>query len=1109
MVSRTEYYSFRQIKNLFLESHPEKYLMLLAAGINGLHKKELKLLFSFLKKNKKYAFLLGKSKFGNLEHLSNFYTIIKNDINNDSIIYWSQLILEENSKRLVSYIATKKKYEDDFLIGNYNKCFTYLDEIERMFGFSWWLIETKIELINRSKGAVSKVSFVNSLLDTKVNDDSTLFFLILEKISRRGDEKTRLTSFKKQMNSLFSGQDIPDDIKQHINYMLFKKLPSGSDYSLLSDSIINVVDLFESFTYLATRVSNDNDPDLNQFHKSVRSIYKSVPSHVFLNLLLTIDPNLKLKNARKFSPSLAGTAFLKGDYESSKELSLINLKKYPSCFESIHILTCVHPSDKELIDAGIGVHTLVFEIITNITKYKTYKNGTDLIFSEIEKVVYNNYGLNITHIIESILNEVSNLCDTQITKINGRFFSTLKHDVFTIGMLDYVFCGTMELSEQNSKIKRLIHAKKHNDIVSIDHLTSELILENKSELNRIYIINERCKSLIDQDKYFECIQLSVDNLLLRRALLDILPVEKLISKRRWSFYSEFKDKIEIPIIISLYLRSNEDSLQTTNLGFAWNWFRKSKNVFDVSKLFLDDLKGIEKEKGIYFLSEVSTPQVLENHTEGLDSQEEVLIARADIIKKLIELDSSQAVTYEKERISLLKNISIQKGLNNLNQNKIYVDTNIIRNWATREVKLAYEQYQDSLTHPETTVQNTDTISFMLDNFLKELINPPEELILYSMISSEYLNNKQGGLNFFLSMRIRHGKFEGTLRKPLSDNHLLTTKNEQGEYLSNNYWNDKLTISESVKKLLDEKLKKLSVLFDEIIFSYLFGKLRCYSDEYPNGKIFTKPTLESRLHLKEHIINGMNFEEFLDLVIGLTKSDVERCLVGIHDSIHFDISKKILSELNQILEFSEKENLNELSDKVKSTLGQFENTCKVVTKWFHYDEIDIEKESLSINDCIEISQASIKETYSTISLEPRIIHSNDPNMKLSDLDSNYLNEALYIMFENIYKRSKLSKNIKVKIRISIDTLGRLKIVMINSISKSVYNDVNLLKVKTIKGMLDSGEYLVQANGEVNSGILKLRNLNPSKDNKCLRFRLCKSAFYIDFRLFLGSARRIGI
>jgi hypothetical protein len=139
------------------------------------------------------------------------------------------------------------------------------------------------------------------------------------------------------------------------------------------------------------------------------------------------------------------------------------------------------------------------------------------------------------------------------------------------------------------------------------------------------------------------------------------------------------------------------------------------------------------------------------------------------------------------------------------------------------------------------------------------------------------------------------------------------------------------------------------------------------------------------------------------------------------------------------------------------------------------------------------------------MDLRVIREIDCNIKLSDLDSNYLNEALYIMYENIYKRSNLKENIKVKVRISIDELGRLKLVMLNMISKGTCNNKNKRKVQKIRNILHSGDYLNHANNEGNSGILKLRNLNPTDDNACLRFALRKSAFFIDFRLHLNSTK----
>jgi hypothetical protein len=1110
VASKRESQRIIDIKKMFSERTPDDCIGLFASCLEILTTSELKFLHNFFIKNKKYLLFTGKKHLDNPGYLSRFILSCSDEFNYVNIIYWAQLIIENNNQILTNFIVQKKEYENCFLLADYSTCFTILRDIEHELGLSWWLIESKIELLSKAKGAKEKATYINELMSSVNNQrqkNASAFNFIIEKISKRNDDKTQLKSFNKQVENILNTTGLPSYVLDNIRFRLFKAPnPNSEPYNLI-DSCCNIVDLFETFNHHIIRNFKGVEFSEPQLDKSIKHIYKKLKYHIYANYLLSID-NLKQKKYYKnFTPSNASIAFLKGNLVGAKNYALNEIKNSPACPETLHILTSVG-GISDLDSSLLLKDSPILELLNNLSKARTFEDDSDSVVSELQRFICNNFSLNVSYFLESMLNESSNLCDTQITKINNRFITSYEQDIFTLPILESFNDFSTHDSLENSKIRSIIAAKSQRNPALIDELTLPLIQQsiNNNNHNSVFIINERCLCLLEQEKYFECIQLCVDSILLKKSLINILPINELIHKRRWKFFKGFKEYIETSIIIHLYLTLYEDSLQSTNLGFAWNWYRKSQGLLDIAELPTQKLTKIQKKKVICLLSDVTSPQVLEHHSDGLNTQEEVLTARADVIKKLIEIDPTKATIYEKERLSILKNISIQRGLDNLNQNKIYVDTNIIRSWAYRELQVPYEQYQETLQNPEIAISNNDSMSLLIQTLIKEIINPPEEQVLYSMLSSEYLNNKQGGLNFFLSMRIRHGKFEGTLRKPLSDNHLLTTKDEEGEYQSNDYWQESISLDDSINEELLSRLKKLSMTFDEIINTYLNSKLRCYSDKYPHGRFYTKLTMDFRENLKSKITNGMSFEEFLDSVIAMLKSDVELCLESIKSSIDFDISKVIQKQLNQILEFAENKNIPKIADKVKSTLGQFQNTCNTVKNWFNFDEIDIAKESLSIDDCFEISQASINDVYSSShSMDLRVIREIDCNIKLSDLDSNYLNEALYIMYENIYKRSNLKENIKVKVRISIDELGRLKLVMLNMISKGTCNNKNKRKVQKIRNILHSGDYLNHANNEGNSGILKLRNLNPTDDNACLRFALRKSAFFIDFRLHLNSTK----
>lgn len=1078
--------------------------------------KEIKKLYRHIRKNQNTEKLVSEKPIRTYRELAKiFYPGDKDEIekhlkNIDKRIIWAQQILESNAGKINFFINRKTNFEHDFLLANYENCNRILNEVESTLGLSWWLVESRILLISTSEGKKQKTDYINNLITSDNNDNNNhsekvLFNYILEQIADRTDEKTNLVNFQKQLEKILTESEIPSTFSEYLEYRVIST-PKNLSTMLLIDSQQNLVDTFETFLKLITSFIKNREINNNQLKKSITSINRVVTHHVLKNFLNFTNPKRASNWLEKYSPSQAGKLFMQGNIEDSIEICKKSLHKNPASFEIIQILSNSEVIKDDICKYHINENSPLINLLEKISNFKKFRGNAQTIYLSLMKKSKNWHVLNISNYIYSTINEKSNLCQSANFEVNIRSLYSETSDIFTSIVLDKNYIKYLNPSNFNKLVYSLKLAKDAELISEIDILTDKIVNNSTLEgsLNRVFSLNERCLHLISTHRYFESIKLCVENILDRRFLSTILPIDEIVKNRRWKFYNDFKSRIETSIILSLYLSTNDDSLQNSHLGFAWDWFRKSKQVIDISDIIDNATDEMEIDKIIYFLSEVSIPKVLENHSEALHTQEEVLNARVKIVRKLIDRDPNKAPSYEKELLSLLKNISIQKGLENINQNKIYVDTNVISSWAEKELFTVYEKYQEGLQNPETKIVSLKNNN--LYSVIQSLIAPPEEQILYDSLCHEYLNNKQGGLNFFLSMRIRHGKFEGTLRSPLSKNNLLTIKDDSGNYIKNNYWASRLELSIEQSKELDFLLESLSKCFDDIIQKYLHDYLRCYSKIHPKGKFYSYYKGPFDNELKNKIINGMTFDDFVSELYSYFKKDIQECLEGTKYSIEHEIFKPIQKCILSILNFSERNNIDTISEIIKVTQSQFKNTCSTVKSWFNYDEIDILKESLTIDDCIDVSLININSLYSNYSMVINKSRCNIGDTRLSDIDSKNFCEALYIIFENIYERSGLSKKIPVRIKVLYTDEGKLNVIVANSSSKKVYTSKNIQKISDIKRKIDSGAYLTQANSEGNSGILKLRALNPQQDKSCISFKLRQSLFYINYKLHLFNSRK---
>ncbi|ASG03214.1 hypothetical protein [Vibrio anguillarum] len=824
--------------------------------------------------------------------------------------------------------------------------------------------------------------------------------------------------------------------------------------------------------------------------KSIRSLCKKIECKTLKNCLSTVDSARKDKLKKHYSVSECGRLYLQGNFNQSCELAVNNILENPTDIESIQILSFF---DNYEINDKLN-KTVIGNIIKNLRKVRVFNDNTPEAYSKIRRFTWNNMDLPFSSQLNSIILNKSNLSTIEITSVNDYFLYSNSLDIFTAPLLR---CNYYHVEQLHPSIKNITEIIKLNRNKEYDEVVTKIksIINEDCEIvsiNKAFLLHSLCISLIQTNDIFSSIKEVVDSSIKNRFLLSILPIKELIKGKRWKDFKNYKDNIELSIILHFYLILHEDSLQKTNLGFAWDWYRKSLGLINVSDIQLNDSSTTEREKAIYYLSEISTPETMEGHTEGLDTPLQTLISRSQILAKLIELDKSRDKSYEKEQVSLLKAISIQKGLDKLNQNKLYIDENIIKSWAQRELESSYEKYQEILIHPELNIsENEASLSSDDEDKLISLIekmvniNKEEHVTLFNSIAKEYLMNKQGGLNLFLSMRIRHGKLESTLRKPLSDSNLITKMSDGNAYLDNSYWIKKLGLDSEDAELLNERFRRLSMLFDTRINTFKEHRIRCYSPTNIHGVFYVNPTIDDYDDLKRKIASGVNFGTFCDESIKLCRRSIEGNLPMTKLLIESEIINLIISEINALLEYSEYKSYKPLSESIKIARNKFKKTGDIVKEWFNFDDVDVDAKSLTVDDCIDVSLANITDVHSDFTLDfERKITTHLSSLKLSDIDSNNLNEVFYILLDNIYKRSGLKDKVKVRVRITKQDDEHLKISIVNKVNENMINSENKNKIKEIKNIISTGLYETKASDEGNSGLIKLKNMNHSDKNSIL-------------------------
>ena len=379
---------------------------------------------------------------------------------------------------------------------------------------------------------------------------------------------------------------------------------------------------------------------------------------------------------------------------------------------------------------------------------------------------------------------------------------------------------------------KLIDASKNDEALDIltsisrtDNYFLERILRRKI---RIYEQKEDCLAEV------ECVTNAIlrnNNLQKRIDLPEVLKhVNSHLSK-------DIKRNIHYVVFTYLCMPSDYNKQRIAYSNYMD--YNKYKSIYDI-------VSNEEKNAVlIEFLSKVCIQHILKRDiilNPGGNKADEL---RVEILKVLIDIDERNRKKYYAEIAAITKQKSIKDRIKQINQSRVFVDTDNIKKENESTLREDFNRYLAMKDLDEGLISydiyNEDYISD-----LKKIVDEINEKIktnaVYSQkmiilkgiittITEEFLFNEKYGLNTFLSSRIRHGYCKKQLTTVFQEYNLLSKKkkNNSEEYLINEYWDGILPEnakgSGEIKKYLSKFTLNIEKKVDDIKKNWLSIKYR--------------------------------------------------------------------------------------------------------------------------------------------------------------------------------------------------------------------------------------------------------------------------------------------
>ncbi len=122
------------------------------------------------------------------------------EISLEGELLWTSSILSLHTSRLNSFIPLRDAYCAAYEDADYDLADSTLDAIQQMFGFSIWLLEKRIQLLQVTKGLEAQKTFLEEILST---DGVNQFIAwVIYFLSVRAEENVSFSSFESELSEV-------------------------------------------------------------------------------------------------------------------------------------------------------------------------------------------------------------------------------------------------------------------------------------------------------------------------------------------------------------------------------------------------------------------------------------------------------------------------------------------------------------------------------------------------------------------------------------------------------------------------------------------------------------------------------------------------------------------------------------------------------------------------------------------------------------------------------------------------------------------------------------------------------------------------------------------
>ncbi|WP_076418241.1 hypothetical protein [Colwellia sp. UCD-KL20] len=1064
--------------------------------------KDFHLIIRKLLESDKYKKTVLNAPFPKLEQLSDDREQLS-FAKKEKIFIWTACVLSYFVKEISEFVKIKNEYENNYIFAKYDKAKNNLDEIEEKFNISMWLINSRIEFYQRTDSLQKQKDFLEQIVSIENIDPVVAFFANF--FSSRNEDNTTNDSYINDVENIINLNNIGSYANYHLLPFCISNIVDTSKV-LSYEEDNSVIDRYEALVSMLEVEASKADFKSAAFIKSVIRILSNIedPRLYKLEVIFGLSNELQGQNELTIYDH-----YTLGNYNSEIPQSVNNLE--------LIVRQALFSKDKlECLKAQDSIFsTVAYQMALMLSKTGDY-NESKIVLEKIRlTVARTSLASHITHFllredhffINKERSEAENLFALSLSLDNPWIISTVESiypiksfretllslfpNSCAVKLQKYMTMGYDEscclVEEENlpkyreqlylgvlaHKSAKYDEADAHFNMIDV---STNPYLESQVSENKI-------NNLMAQNKVFESIEIVVEHFFSNPSSISSYPIKQLLGEMEKE--TKVSDEAYQSINYCVFL-----SIASRNIHPKWE-----RNLSDIYENIIE-LSGVSKpselrcpseyinsKKLIYLLRYVAIPRILDDciFFDGVDEVEDERIA---ICQLLLELDPENTRAYSSEIKALTKEAKITQLVNHVNASKIYVNEGAVISHVQQTISRLFRQYISLLEVPELNIQ-VDKISERLKDLLNsgEFENfgiPASERIglfesMYKMMINELAANPAFGLEPHINTTIKHGSFEGQVRRAFDQQEILITKSKGSprERLPDKWKNN-------FKANSDAEIKKLMVRLDlftkkttDIIVFYL-DELLQIKTVHNNGLFVFVSTKAEIEELRKFIKVSSSYDDFLNLCITRFWFLMDKSMNNIRNKIQKDLKPsltKALDTMSSGISLDLKGNDSHIfHDAIVKSKIDFERYMEDLCGWFTKPDQQL-MEAFNFDLIFSVALKQIHNCYVASPLICTEEITVDSSFKGKYFAS--VVEVLFMLLQNVIRHS-YQENLKANLSVTVNG-SVLTICLENSLGKEVDLDTLKENIEQFNEQYSSGSSdssVELANKKSGSGLSKI-------------------------------------